>query len=312
MKHKILLLLLLTLPGFALQAGQTTRPRPVEIKFLFDNDNKFLGLWYLTGKDGDDYSRTHQTELELRLPLPGDVSGCIYFSSTLFTRWTGNLEWVFEGGEWRDRPEINFLEESIINLSLDSRDRKDAWYWRGAIGLTVLNGEKVSIGATGQQKIFHDIIRPVFGRTVKDYIYASDGFGIHAGLNLEWMLGLEMTASSSGVFLLPAALEAGYRWCSLRYASRLILNAAATLQFPGAGRNRHGEIKINFPVSHRLEWFPDSRALMHRTAIGFVWKRNTVDFFLTLHLYYGDANNEYYHYNRAYTSTSDIGVRFKI
>lgn len=293
-------------------AGQSTDRRPVEIKFLFDNDNKFLGLWYLTGKDGDDYSRTHQTKLEAVVPLPAMYSARLFLTSTLFTKPTGFVQWVYDDDGWRDRPEIHFLEESIINLSLDNRDQPEAIYWRGTVGLTVLNGEKVSPGGTGQQQMFHDLIRPIFGRTVKEYIYSSDGSGIHSGLNLGWAVGWDGVAAASSALRIPVNLEWGFRWCSLRYAGRANLSAGTVIEVPAAGRNKNGETKINFPVSHRLQWFPVSRAVMHRTAIGFVWKRNVFDLFVTLHLYYGAANNAYYHYNRSYTSTSDIGVRFKI
>ncbi len=168
----------------------TERVEPrFEMSFHFENDNKLLGLWQLSGRDGDDTGRTHAASVRLggvtRRGLRIDVD----LSTQLFTHqlWSSNgtrLNLRSDGTlhplRWKDRNIwFNDLNSARLLLSRPFRGRAAFRFIVGA-GVVVQNHRFVGPGGTGQQLWFHRFL-DLFSNRTREFRYLPDGLGVLVG-----------------------------------------------------------------------------------------------------------------------------------
>ncbi len=98
-----------------------------------------------------------------------------------------------------DHMPVHFTERNIFELKRLLRDLDTGAMISGSVGVMVLNSQALSIGASGQQEVFHNFTRN-FNSGQGDYVYLPDGQGVRVSGFIAFALGISDALLSGGAF----------------------------------------------------------------------------------------------------------------
>lgn len=296
-----------------------TRPREVpslELAFLFENDNKLLGLWQLFGDDGLDVGRTHglvvsaaryvRPTVRIELELGSEM-----FTAQLYRRGGDRLNLRPDGRRYAspsDGRNIYFNELSWLVGRARGVFRADPRFaWLLGAGAVVSNRAGVSPGATFFQKWFHDFLE-LFEPDTKQYRYLHSG-GVRGGALFELGARALGRAFARQRFRLRGHAEAALLANTLRHGTHARAQARLALDL---GRRRHYDLPLaELALGQDVRLYPGAVDVMVDTQVDLFFHARRMDVLVTFDGYYGDPHNAYYDYNFNNTTTT-LGLGFRV
>ncbi len=262
---------------------------PFEATLWLENDNLMVGLYGdIAGRhlDGSDLGRTHAVGLAMGWDVADRIALRLELSSALFTR---NLEPVTTYDS-ANIPVV-FNEIDVLRTRVELRDPARGLRMGWSLGGLLHNHETVSIGSTGQQRLYHQVVRDAINPRLWQFVYLHDGRGILAG-----GVGSAWIGVTRSIFAAPwlrlgvrgtAELELNTIWAGS--ALRVDVNMHVALGDPRlamfvltAGAEAYG-------------WLASGTVLVRTTIEGRL-ESEPIDFWIAIHSYQGDANAAYFAY----------------
>lgn len=181
------------------------------VLLIFENDNKFFGLWNVLGGDEDDLGRTHGTLISITRNWDPHNILTFQVQTDLFTRR------LPQGQRGPEGTPIHFNEFNSFSIGIQHHNKGTPTYYRFVGGVWIVNQERITPGASGQQKIWHDILRisPTLRTKVPKYDYQSREEEIGAEAVVEATFGLQKEFFRSKGIGISAFSEVSHQSSSL-------------------------------------------------------------------------------------------------
>lgn len=276
------------------------RELPLAVIVAIENDNLFLGAYSTTGLDGSDTGRTHASLLQLSHVFEDGVSATLHMGTTLFTQRDGTSV------DPAPRPQF-FNEENSFRLVVDSILRGEGLYWTAGAGVTVLNGETLTIGGSGQQDAYHRVTREIHPRQWV-YEYRPDGHGIRVGVTAEGGVGARGTLIQDAYARLSLQGEVTGRLSTIWEGSAIHSAVALTLHL--ARRDPVGNPILRLDAIQEMNQYFSAPSPELITRLRAALEGDWGQFYGELAFYEGDSVVRYHLYNfNNTTMTLGLAVR---
>jgi hypothetical protein len=249
---------------------------------LFGNYGRLVGHEY----DGNDLGRTHATRASVAYDWADRLGLHLGLSSQLFT--------TSIDGSLPSRGAmipVYFHELDRLRLGLLLRRPNAPWRLRFGAALEISNHEYLTMGASGQQDMWHDLLANTLHTGTWDFDHHDSGFGLKVGMAADGRAG-----GATIVQLLPWFGFAFRGSAGLRLAS---IWAGSALLAQGGMRAVIGDprgVRLVIGVEQRAYGWLQNMGVMLRSTVEVRLDFEVAAFAIELHRYDGDQNIAYFYY----------------
>ncbi|AKF04346.1 hypothetical protein [Sandaracinus amylolyticus] len=266
------------------------RDGPFELRLAIENDNLLFGTYArMAGPelDGNDLGRTHASSIGMSYDIADRGVLELDLTSALFTRSISGLPPMHEA-----TLPIHFHELSRLRLGGGIRRGLGPWRIRWGLAVEVSNREEVvAIGATGQQRWWHEFSRYDLDTGVWLYEYHPDGQGIRVGVAADASAGGWTSSTLAPWAWIEAEGDVGGRAGTLPGASWLEPSGRVALSLGDPAG-----VRLVLGLEQRAFVWIEQPGVMLRSTIDVRLDLSAVVVQLALHRYDGDQNVRYFAY----------------
>ncbi len=265
------------------------RDGPFVIQLGLENDNLLFGHYgRLVGHeyDGNDLGRTHATRASIAYEWAERVGLHLGLSSQLFT---SSID-----GSLPSRGmmiPLYFHELDRLRLGLRFRRPHAPWRLRFGAALEISNHEYLTMGASGQQDMWHDLLANTLHTGTWDFEHHGSGLGLTVGMAVDGRAGGVTAVPLLPWFGLVFRGNAGLRLASIGAGSALLAQGGIRVVI-GDPRG----VRFMIGVEQRAYGWIESRGVMLRSTIEVRLDFEVAAFEIDLHRYDGDQNEAYFYY----------------
>lgn len=272
-------------------AAGPPRPRdgPFVIRLGLENDNLLFGNYgRLVGHehDGNDLGRTHATRASVAYDWADRTRLHLGLSSQLFT---ASID-----GSLPSRGAmipLHFHELNRLRLGLILRRPNAPWRLRFGAAFEISNHEYLTIGASGQQDMWHDLLANTLRTGTWDFDHRRSSFGLTMGVAGDARAGGAVVVQLVPWFGLAFRGSAGLRLASI-FAGSALLAQGGMQAIIGDPRG----VRLVIGVEQRAYGWLESMGVMLRSTVEMRLDFEVAAFELALHRYDGDQNVAYFYY----------------
>jgi hypothetical protein len=276
---------------------------PFVLRLAIDNDNLLFGSYArLAGRelDGTDLGRTHASSIGLGYATGGGVALRLDASSELFTRALDGRSPVRDA-----MVPIVFHELDRFRLGIALGQHDAPWRVRLGAAAEISNHEEVTIGASGQQRWWHDFMANTMRSGAWQFDHRPSGQGVTVGAAADAAGGGRATLVLAPWLRLRVAGEGGLRLASIIAGSALTARGRVALSI-GEPRG----VRLVLSAGQRAHLWLASPGVMVRGSLAARLDLRVLAVEIAFHRYDGDQNAGYYFYALANTTmTASLALR---
>lgn len=274
-------------------ARETRARRPADGPFVaqlgLENDNLLFGNYGRLvghGYDGNDLGRTHATRASVAYDWADRWGLHVGLSSQLFT--------ASMDGSLPSRGAmipIYFHELDRLRVGLLRQRPNAPWRLRFGAALELSNHEFLTVGASGQQAMWHDLLANTLRTGAWDFDHHDSGYGWTVGVAGDGRVGGATRVEVASWLGLAFRGGAGLRIASI-FAGSALLAQGGVRALLG---DRHG-VRFVIGIEQRAYGWIEHMGVMLRSTIELRLDFEVAAFEIELHRYDGDQNVAYFHY----------------